>query len=569
MAFSYKRRISIDHTKCGSGNTSNYPFLFSSTDADFKTVGNSGKVQNSSGYDLVFYSDAALTTKLDYEVEFWSATTGQLIAWVRIPTLSSSVNTYIYLAYGDATISTFQGNVAGTWGDGGSGYFKLVDHLGDGTTLSVADSTSNANNGTNHGATATAGLIDGGGAFVAASSQYYDIADSAGLRVSNTDSIAVEFSYKTSSAGVQMIWSKRTTAASSAGLSCYMNAGQMVFILIANYPTDLISATFTTTTNDNAWHKGMWTYDGSGANSGIKLYVDGVLKTTTNSGTLSTSSSVTTHVTIGMDDSGGSATFFWNGSLDEIRYSKGIVRNVDYALSSYNNQSSPSTFYYLSPAYPLVAAITAGAGVAATFATTPAIDTTDATHLVMSGSFNNTSGSPTPSDSAGNTWILAVKSPGTETTQIWYAQKPVITSPTHTFTLTNGANQSRITVGIMAFIETTAFTSVATNSATSGASSVTTIATGAVTASSGAIVVAALGAGDSTPFDPAIDSSFIFGTYGQFATGAHVSYAAAYIVSAGGSLNPTFTWSNTFQASAAIVAFNIPVGVPTRVIMIG
>src|SRR5690242_412053 len=54
-----------------------------------------------------------------------------------------------------------QQNKTGVWDSN----YKTVYHLPNGSTLSAADSTANANNGTNSGATAALALIGGGASF--------------------------------------------------------------------------------------------------------------------------------------------------------------------------------------------------------------------------------------------------------------------------------------------------------------------------------------------------------------------------------------------------------------------
>ena len=68
---------------------SNFTVLVSVTDPALKTVANGGHVANANGYDIGFYADSGGTTKLKWEVEKYNGTTGNLIAWVKIPSVSS------------------------------------------------------------------------------------------------------------------------------------------------------------------------------------------------------------------------------------------------------------------------------------------------------------------------------------------------------------------------------------------------------------------------------------------------------------------------------------------------
>src|ERR1035437_3494308 len=163
MAYTYSRSITIDYTKCGTADSTAFPVLVSINHTTFKDAAHSGHVtNNTTGYDIAFFSDSGLTTKIPWEVEYYNGTTGILIAWVNIATLSHTVNTVIYVGYGNAGITTAQNTSTNgptyVWNSN----FKGVWHLSNGTTLSPNDSTSNGTNGTVTGATAAAGLIDGG-----------------------------------------------------------------------------------------------------------------------------------------------------------------------------------------------------------------------------------------------------------------------------------------------------------------------------------------------------------------------------------------------------------------------
>ncbi|MDZ4216921.1 MAG: DUF2341 domain-containing protein, partial [Candidatus Gracilibacteria bacterium] len=155
--YSYRKSVTIDRTKVAA-TQSNFPILFSVTDLELKTVANGGYVTHANGYDIIFTDSSG--NKLDHEIEKYVSTTGEFVAWVRIPTLSSIVDTSIYLFYGNGSVST-NPSVSGTWDSN----FKGVYHMPNGTTLSVTDSTSNGYNGTNTAVTATTGQVDGAGNF--------------------------------------------------------------------------------------------------------------------------------------------------------------------------------------------------------------------------------------------------------------------------------------------------------------------------------------------------------------------------------------------------------------------
>src|ERR1051325_4558354 len=74
--YAYRRTITIDHTKVPNTDQTNFPVLISGTYSYLATTTNGGNVQNANGYDVIFASDAAGTTKLNHEVETYTAANG-------------------------------------------------------------------------------------------------------------------------------------------------------------------------------------------------------------------------------------------------------------------------------------------------------------------------------------------------------------------------------------------------------------------------------------------------------------------------------------------------------------
>ncbi|MFX1530639.1 MAG: hypothetical protein ACFFBC_05965 [Promethearchaeota archaeon] len=141
--FEYFKIITIDHTKVnGSGNHVNFPLLISIIDSDLDD-----KAQFD-GDDIAF---ANSTSWLDHEIErydpSYSATEAQLIAWVRIPLLSASIDTKIFMFYGNSTIGN-QENPTGVWDSNYKGVWHLKEDPDLGFPGDIKDSTSNGNHAT-------------------------------------------------------------------------------------------------------------------------------------------------------------------------------------------------------------------------------------------------------------------------------------------------------------------------------------------------------------------------------------------------------------------------------------
>ena len=54
------------------------------------------------GFDISFTASNGIT-QLSHQIERFDGTTGELVAWVKVPNVSSAVNTDIYLYYGYPT----------------------------------------------------------------------------------------------------------------------------------------------------------------------------------------------------------------------------------------------------------------------------------------------------------------------------------------------------------------------------------------------------------------------------------------------------------------------------------
>src|ERR1039457_7514194 len=93
---------------------------------------------------MIFTSDPAGQNILNYEMEEYDPVHGQVIAWVRIPTLSHTADTVIYVFYGNPNIIASQQNPIGVWNSN----YTAAYHLANTGTGVATDSTVNGNSGT-------------------------------------------------------------------------------------------------------------------------------------------------------------------------------------------------------------------------------------------------------------------------------------------------------------------------------------------------------------------------------------------------------------------------------------
>lgn len=109
------------------------------------------------GGSALRFTDASGAT-LDHEIERWN-TSGESIVWVRLPQITASATTRLYMFYGGSSGSSGSGTATGVWSD-----FAGVWHLNEspsGAGSEIKDSTAAGQNGTAAGAMSASNAITG------------------------------------------------------------------------------------------------------------------------------------------------------------------------------------------------------------------------------------------------------------------------------------------------------------------------------------------------------------------------------------------------------------------------
>jgi hypothetical protein len=342
--YGYRKAITIDHNKVShaidTGET-NFPVLVSFTDPLLKTTGSGGRVTSTNGYDIIF-SNAAGSQQLKHEIEKYTPTTGELEMWVKIPTLSSSTDTIIYMYYGNSGVTTSQESKTEVWDDGGGNHFKGVWHMKETGTNPVAnDSTSNTNNSTAQVWTpTTSGQIDGAGSFDG-STTYVNVGKKSSLDINNAVTLsawvnAVAFTSSTYESIIRKINASDTSQGTAYGLTMDWSTSHLKFFASTSdgYGKNFISSTALVT---GSWYYVTATYDS--ATHTAYIYVNGVLD--------ATSTAITGSILTSTDDAYiGYTGARFNGTIDEVRLSD-TARSADWIATEYNNESNPTEFYSL------------------------------------------------------------------------------------------------------------------------------------------------------------------------------------------------------------------------------
>src|SRR5262249_29144802 len=265
-------------------------------------------------------------------IDTYDPVTGSASFWVRIPTLSHTTETAIYMWYGNSSISTSQENKAGAWRN-----YVAVYHFGSGTTLSLNDSSASSNNLTNSGTTITAGQI--GGAIAGSSSGYaYKISPANLPTGTNPRTIEAWFRFPSNPNTSVPIFSYGDQTNGKAFQWYYPNNNSLAI-------DEYVYGQGFSWTFDTNWHHLAGTLPaGQTSSTGTLMYFDGRQQAGINPsvGTLNTGNAF-----IGVNyDNWWSA--HGNAIVDEYRISS-VARSADWFATEYNNQRSPAQFLVSCP----------------------------------------------------------------------------------------------------------------------------------------------------------------------------------------------------------------------------
>ena len=342
--YSCNMKITIDHTKVsGTSDLSYFPVVISLTDDTLKNTG-CGFITSSDGDDIIFTNESK-TLQLDHEIEKYDGSVGELVVWVKIPSLSVSTDTAIYVYYGNSNVTTPQENPVGVWDSN----YKNVWHLKEDpstTAPQMEDSTSSGNHGTSRGTMTSgdqvAGKIGGSLDFDGSNDYVYTTNSS-----NNPQNFTVSAWFKTGSAsGKRVVGFESTQTGTGSGhwdRHIYVGTDGKVYFGAyseANGSTDV--AVSTNTLNDNNWHYAVGIRDD--AANRVRLYIDGNFNDSTYNSAAENFSGwwrIGSYKTSGWPN--GQDGYF-PGVIDEVRVST-TVRSADWIKTEYNNQVNPSAFY--------------------------------------------------------------------------------------------------------------------------------------------------------------------------------------------------------------------------------
>ena len=333
--YAYCRMLTVPSALVPNTDQTAFPVPFTGLFPWLRSAANGGHVQSASGFDIIFTSDNAGTTLINWELVNYDAATGTVEFYVQV-TLSHTADTSFYLFYGKSGVLTNQ-SPGSPW----DANFKAVYHFGSASSLGLADSAS-TNTLTNHSATAGAGIVGGGAQLVRASSQYLSAAASADVDLTGpltVEAWALESSVPSGTQYPSMVAAIDSGGTLNDGYSLSMHSGDGG--AFSNHPRQVFFAAGAETDINAgvAWsanqpHYSAGTYDN--VNPAI-IYDNGVSVGSANIGANKIGANAHP-LLIGF---WGSAAYgYWDGWIDEVRLSNS-VRSADWIKTTYNSYIYP------------------------------------------------------------------------------------------------------------------------------------------------------------------------------------------------------------------------------------
>lgn len=357
--YTYQRTLTVANA---SSTQSSFPVLVSFNSTGSSTVATDLKATSSGGSiiilsasstpnDLIFSTSTDASSILPFEIEKYASSTGELLAWVKMPTVAN--NQILYMYYGKSG-DTDHRNATGVWDTN----YKGVWHLPNGTSLTANDSTGVNNASVQGTASPVAGQVDGGQSF-SGTTNYDSLLTNASLNI--TGSITISAWEKTSSANNMHIVGGYNASSPFSGYGFGINSGGSNAGVLQYWDGSGWRSATTNTYNNGAWHYVTVAVSGTT----VRFYKDGNPDGTPVGQVPGSYSGV--RALGGRSD--GAAPFL--GNLDEIRVSNS-ARSADWVKTEYNNQYDPTTFWTVS-----------GASTGPATAVTPEVTITNAAVKIM------------------------------------------------------------------------------------------------------------------------------------------------------------------------------------------
>jgi len=337
--WTYRKKITINHTQVAE-NLEDFPVLISIVDDDLKN-----KTQND-GDDILFMDGIGVANLLFHEIENYDSTTGELVAWVNIKSLSSVDDTIIYLYYGNNGCNSQQ-IPEKVWDSN----YAAVIHMIDATTSTVNDSTSHYNKGYKYTANdpieSEQGIIDRCQQHNS-NNNYIRLYDHSSIDIGTGDA-TMEIWCKSTSNNIESFYYTENVDNNKIEFMKHEDNYDCAPVIFLRGNNEESTVRGSTSLNDGEWHYVVGTIDNSqaGYSDDLRLFVDGNEETISyelhnwDGTTLSNSNDKWVGKRKNVNKP-------FQGFLDEFRLSK-YERSDAWIKTSFNTMNDPSSFFSIGP----------------------------------------------------------------------------------------------------------------------------------------------------------------------------------------------------------------------------
>jgi hypothetical protein len=330
--YTRRKQITIDHTRVGSTLT-DFPLLV-------KIVADTDLGAEINAYTEIAFTADDGTTLLDQEHNDFAASGGQVDAsyWVRVPSISSSSDTVIYMYY---TAGQSRSDSTAVWDSNFEGVWHLEQDPSGGAPQ-ILDSTSNGRDGTSEGSMTSGELVAGR---LANGLSFDGSDDDIDVGAINPSHVTISlWAYLTASDGTDNggFVANDDPFSSGHGYSAGIRNNGLTTTLfeIGDSGTNYLSQNLDVSLSVNVpgWNHFGFSYSGAtlktflnGSQAGSISGFSNPLGNSANSVKIGTTPSTFTGMTA-----------FFNSTLDEVRISN-AARSGDWISYEYTNQSDAST----------------------------------------------------------------------------------------------------------------------------------------------------------------------------------------------------------------------------------
>lgn len=390
LGYSYGKVITLLASQVvGPVNFTDFTVMLKMTDPDLRSISNGGKVANVNGYDIIFTQNDCMLP-LYHQIDEYNPVTGYLLAWVRVPLLSTTTDTDIQMYYGNSTVVAPTGSTS-AWPADVRGVWHLAENPA-GVAPQMKDGTSTAAHGTSNGGMTAAASVNakiGKGLQFDEVNDYIQIPD-----INYTNSFTVSFWFRVwenSGTSYQYMFSHNNYAQFES-LNAYFAESGLSYVpdqnqLKTNFQ-DINDATATSALDagtgwwNNVWHYYTITVGNIG---GATVYIDGVQYSYLSylgGNAYDPPSDIFLGARADLN-----ATRFLGGMLDEVHIAD-VPRSIDWIQTEYNNQNQAIDFFTVSPEFSSIAICSVLPIEMLDFEAAPAADHVDL-HWITATEINN------------------------------------------------------------------------------------------------------------------------------------------------------------------------------------